>query len=508
MTKENNKVDINKHEVDIDTLKKQNVNDLLSIKEIYSKLEELGEKITKIKYIDNTLVKKIKKEYGNLKKIILDENIQIKLTNDIKTINSQLDNNTKLGYANTSIFTMKHRFESDHVNIKDFGAKGDGKTDDSSAFQEAFDYINNNGLKLLIPKGNYLINNPIILKDNGTYFVEGRNANINCYIKEKNNCIITCKSENLFEGELTTKLTGCQIIMSNLHFYKVSGTKNSCLFKNIKLTSSRIYNNSVLGFGSIIKGKIETVTKIYDNFIEGIRDGFLTVSEFDDGSNLVDSEIYNNYLNGMADSNITMFQLTFSAYSIIHDNFIDFCKYVFNSKVDKLWNLRIYNNTFDYCFRFVQENKFIRYSHFLNNKFSKFSKAYISSFPNADDDMKNKEWGVFMTTLFKYCTLESSHVESCDNYFKCNNNSICKVKITKTIYNPDNTPRCYYEVNASSDKNDTFIDELEYQVYESFPTSPSGKSLFYNNQLIIYNNKILRFYNNKFYDMSGNVVTS
>ena len=38
MTKENNKVDINKHEMDIDTLKKQNVNDLLSIKELYSML--------------------------------------------------------------------------------------------------------------------------------------------------------------------------------------------------------------------------------------------------------------------------------------------------------------------------------------------------------------------------------------------------------------------------------------------------------------------------------------
>ena len=57
MSKENNKM-----QVDIDTLKKQNVNDLLSIKEIYSKLEELGEKITHVKYIDNTLVKKLKKD--------------------------------------------------------------------------------------------------------------------------------------------------------------------------------------------------------------------------------------------------------------------------------------------------------------------------------------------------------------------------------------------------------------------------------------------------------------
>ena len=87
MPKENNKM-----QVDIDTLKKQNVNDLLSIKELYKRIEELGEKITQIKYIDNTLVKKIKKEYESLSKQIFDENIQIKLTNDIKTINSQMDN--------------------------------------------------------------------------------------------------------------------------------------------------------------------------------------------------------------------------------------------------------------------------------------------------------------------------------------------------------------------------------------------------------------------------------
>ena len=70
-------------QVDIDTLKKQNVNDLLSIKELYKRIEELGEKTSQIKYIDNTIVKKIKKEYEKLKKIILDENLQAKLSNDI-----------------------------------------------------------------------------------------------------------------------------------------------------------------------------------------------------------------------------------------------------------------------------------------------------------------------------------------------------------------------------------------------------------------------------------------
>ena len=102
MTKENDKVDINKHEVDIATLKKQNVNDLLSIKELYKRIEELGDKITQIKYIDNTLIKKIKKEYESLKETILDENILIKLTKDIETIKEKLNNLGNIGGGNTT----------------------------------------------------------------------------------------------------------------------------------------------------------------------------------------------------------------------------------------------------------------------------------------------------------------------------------------------------------------------------------------------------------------------
>ena len=85
-------IDINKHEVDIDNLFKQNENDLCSIKELYRKLEEMEKKITQIRYIDTTLVDKLKKDYEKLKRIILDENIQVQLTNDINDIKSRLEN--------------------------------------------------------------------------------------------------------------------------------------------------------------------------------------------------------------------------------------------------------------------------------------------------------------------------------------------------------------------------------------------------------------------------------
>ena len=69
-------IDINKHEVDIENLKKQNENDLYSIKELYQKLKALDEKIKQIKYIDTTLVNKIKKDYEKFKSEILNGNIQ------------------------------------------------------------------------------------------------------------------------------------------------------------------------------------------------------------------------------------------------------------------------------------------------------------------------------------------------------------------------------------------------------------------------------------------------
>ena len=84
--------DINSQQVDIENLFKQNENDLCSIKELYRKLKELEQKIIQIKYIDSNLADKLKKDYESLKRIILDENIQAKLTNDINDIKTRLEN--------------------------------------------------------------------------------------------------------------------------------------------------------------------------------------------------------------------------------------------------------------------------------------------------------------------------------------------------------------------------------------------------------------------------------
>ena len=69
-------IDINKHEVDIDNLKKQNENDLYSIKELYKKIDEIEEKIRQKNITDSALNDMFKKEIESLKKLIQTENTQ------------------------------------------------------------------------------------------------------------------------------------------------------------------------------------------------------------------------------------------------------------------------------------------------------------------------------------------------------------------------------------------------------------------------------------------------
>ena len=127
MSKENNKVDINKHEIDIGTLFKQNVNDLSAIKELYRKLQDMENKISQIKYIDSKLADKLKKEYENLKKIILDENIQFELQDKIKKVENTVNKSTSElnNKVNLNLNNLVNMFDKNTVTIGKF-QNGDG----------------------------------------------------------------------------------------------------------------------------------------------------------------------------------------------------------------------------------------------------------------------------------------------------------------------------------------------------------------------------------------------
>ena len=62
--------DINSQQVDIENLFKQNELDLCSIKELYKKIEEMEKEISQIKYINEVLNDKLRKEIESLKDLI------------------------------------------------------------------------------------------------------------------------------------------------------------------------------------------------------------------------------------------------------------------------------------------------------------------------------------------------------------------------------------------------------------------------------------------------------
>lgn len=55
-----------------------------------------------------------------------------------------------------------------YISVRDFGAKGDGVTDDSAAFQRAIDKASASNLKLLIPASQnfYLVKSSLQLRSN------------------------------------------------------------------------------------------------------------------------------------------------------------------------------------------------------------------------------------------------------------------------------------------------------------------------------------------------------
>ena len=145
-------IDINKHEVDIDTLFKQNENDLCSIKELYRKLKEIEKKISQIKYIDNNLADKLKKDYEQLKSLILDENIQLELKLKIDDLISQLEIIKKKSYTGTKNIQIPYNYNGCVITwIDDDGKQG---------------FLTN--LKPLLDKYNYKCTLAVITKNIGT----------------------------------------------------------------------------------------------------------------------------------------------------------------------------------------------------------------------------------------------------------------------------------------------------------------------------------------------------
>ncbi len=95
-----------------------------------------------------------------------------------------------LSTGSTTARTLENRF-ADVVNVKDFGAVGDGVTNDTAAIQDALDYLRDNGGTLVFPFGTYAVNAQLTLQ-------RSNNSHAKRWVIEGNSSLI----QSSYNGEI------------------------------------------------------------------------------------------------------------------------------------------------------------------------------------------------------------------------------------------------------------------------------------------------------------------
>lgn len=84
------------------------------------------------------------------------------------------------------------------INVRDFGATGDGQTDDTSAFQTALDSAGGNGAVVHVPAGNYLVKGHLRVPNNTT--LEGVWTIPTAWTQYKGTTLLAVEGEGSEEG--------------------------------------------------------------------------------------------------------------------------------------------------------------------------------------------------------------------------------------------------------------------------------------------------------------------
>ena len=189
--------------------------------------------------------------------------------------------------------TLKDRF-ADTVNVKDFGAVGDGVTDDTAAIQAAID--SNSGKTIYFPSGIYKFTQQLRIKRDNTCLIgSARNSTQLWYFTNTNQPAILVQAETAnpnfpsiagisIENIGLNKLTGTTQNSVGIEFDRglscmmtdcyvsgfpsaiiTSGCRN-CYFSNLNLNSSNAISNTVQAAASVVTIKDSTSNGNYTGF--------------------------------------------------------------------------------------------------------------------------------------------------------------------------------------------------------------------------------------------------
>ena len=416
---------------------------------------------------------------------------------EVETINSQMDKNMSL-------------LNDINVNVKTFGAIGDGITDDTIAINNAIKFAYLNSKKVYFPSGKYLVSS---IKLQRVTKIVGENLVIDPYMTFNDDIKrveIICNSEILFTKDSVSTIT---LQLKGIHFK--TNNSNCSAFSNFNLYASTIEYNSFVGFKYIFDTLISNVTRIQFNYFVGIKSNFITNNSYPNDINIVDSWISNNYINGDKSSDTLAFNIKGINTSSINNNYIDFFRkcFVFNGAN---YSVEINSNIFDYiysCFSGLVLSSL----RITNNSFIHCSKTYASYFNKPTTEMVNNDW-IVLTCGYAGANsllISNNYIQDCNKFIYFNEcYNMYSIKIIGNTYSgiPANN-KVYFNCTRgglSYDHTNIYIDDLMYKEYETLPNGSltNGNIVSFNKQIIVYKNKPLMNINGVWKDFSGNTVTS
>ena len=226
-----------------------------------------------------------------------------------------------------------------NVNVKEFGAKGDGITDDTLQIQNAIDSLGDNGGTVVFPKGEYIVTG-IKLKSNVSIVGELGSQSFG-YSLKYGTVVLKALSDHIFD------VSGCDAIKIEGIFFNGNARNANALYakdercRGLNVTNCRFYecNNAISSSSSktLNEAIIENNKIMYCNTaITGVLDSRII-------NNFINANIRSIYLReGNNDNIITTNKIEWNEYGIecyrSHHNIIS------NNIFDRQSNQGVYIN--------------------------------------------------------------------------------------------------------------------------------------------------------------------
>jgi len=172
------------------------------------------------------------------------------------------------------------------VNVKDYGAKGDGVTDDTTAIQAALDYVATNGGTLYFPAGTYMSDSLQVtptasFKIDGIGTIKKRTNAANNMLQIQGTTLPVSVTGITLDGDFSTHAEGGQgLVGYNISNMRVDGVtitdvKNSGV---IIFTDGTIYENNIIR-NCTVNGESNTKNGLL--IVDCTNSGIETSSVFD-----------------------------------------------------------------------------------------------------------------------------------------------------------------------------------------------------------------------------------